>query len=52
MKDESLCLVVDYNGLNKITIRNKYALPLMSTLLECLNGAKYFTKLDLRGVTV
>ena len=48
-KDGSLRLVVDYRGLNKITIRNRYALPLIPTLLERLSGAKYFTKLDLRG---
>jgi hypothetical protein len=49
-KDGSLRLVVEYRGLNKVTIRNWYALPLISNLLECLSGAKYFTKLDLRGV--
>ena len=48
-KDGSLRLVVDYRGLNKVTIRNRYALPLISSLLERLSGAKYFTKLDLRG---
>ena len=48
-KDGSLRLVVDYRGLNKVTIRNRYALPLISNLLERLSGAKYFTKLDLRG---
>ena len=42
-KDESLRLVIDYRGLNKITIRNRYALPLITTLLERLSGAKYFT---------
>ena len=42
-------MVVDYRGLNKITIRNRYALPLIPTLLERLSGAKYFTKIDLRG---
>ena len=30
-------------------IRNRYALPLIPNLLERLNGAKYFTRLDLRG---
>jgi hypothetical protein len=49
-KDGLLRLVVDYRGLNKVTIRNKYALPLISSLLERLSGAKFFTKLDLRGV--
>ena len=48
-KDGSLRLVVDYRGLNKITVRNRYALPLISSLLERLSGAKVFTKLDLRG---
>lgn len=48
-KDGSLRLVVDYRGLNKITIRNRYPLPLIPTLLEQLNGAKHFTKIDLRG---
>ena len=48
-KDGSLHLVVDYRGLNKVTVRNRYALPLIPTLLERLSGAKYFTKLDLRG---
>ena len=48
-KDGSLRLVVDYRGLNKVTIRNRYALPLISSLLERIGGAKYFTKIDLRG---
>lgn len=48
-KDGSLRLVVDYRGLNKITIRNRYSLPLISSLLEQMNGAKYFSKIDLRG---
>ena len=46
-KDGSLRLVVDYRGLNKVTVRNRYALPFIPTLLERLSGAKYFTKLDL-----
>ena len=48
-KNGTLRLVVDYRGLNKVTIRNRYALPLIPNLLERLSGAKYFTKLDLRG---
>ena len=48
-KDGSLRLIVDYRGLNKVTIRNTYALPLMSSLLEQINGARVFTKIDLRG---
>ena len=40
---------MDYRGLNKVTIRNRYALSLIPNILERLSGAKYFTKLDLRG---
>jgi hypothetical protein len=48
--DSSLCLVVDYRGLNKVTIRNRYALPLISRLLKRIDGATFFfTKIDLRG---
>ena len=48
-KDGSLRLVVDYRGLDKVTIHNTYALPLISSLSERLSGAKFFTKIDLRG---
>lgn len=37
----------DYRGLNKITIKNKYPLPLMSTAFDLIQGATVFTKLDL-----
>ena len=45
-KDGSLRLVQDYRALNVITIKNKYPLPLISELINKLQGAKYFTKLD------
>ena len=48
-KDGSLRLAVHYRGLNKVTIKNRYALPLISSLLERINGARFFTKIDLRG---
>lgn len=48
-KDGSLRLCVDYRGLNNLTIKNRYALPLISELLDRVRSAKYFTKLDLRG---
>jgi hypothetical protein len=40
---------VDYRGLNKITKKNRYPLPLISGLLDWLRTGKIFTKLDLRG---
>jgi hypothetical protein len=46
--DGSLRLCVDYRGLNKISTKNRYPLPLIGELLERLAGAKYFTKLDMR----
>ncbi|KAI2668898.1 Transposon Tf2-9 polyprotein [Labeo rohita] len=48
-KDGSLRPCIDYRGLNDITIKNRYPLPLMSTAFEVLGGAKFFTKLDLRN---
>jgi hypothetical protein len=47
--DGSLRLCVDYRGLNKITIKNRYPLPLIQENLDRLKHAKYFTKIDLRG---
>ena len=46
--DEDLRPVIDYRGLNKITIPNKYPLPLASELQDRLANAKYFTKIDLK----
>jgi len=36
----------DYRGLNEITIKNRYPLPLIRETIENLCGAKYYTKLD------
>ena len=48
-KDGSLRLCVDYRGLNKITVRNRYPLPLIPELLDRLRCAQVFSKIDLRG---
>ena len=45
-KDGSLWLVQDYQALNVVTIKNKYPLPLISEFINKLQGAWYFTKLD------
>ncbi|XP_039015947.1 uncharacterized protein LOC120146474 [Hibiscus syriacus] len=47
--DGSLRLCVDYRALNKVTVRNKYPIPLIVDLFDQLSNAKYFTKLDLRS---
>jgi len=43
-----LCIVVDYRGLNAITIEHKYSLPLMTTLMELVGTSQVFSKLDLK----
>ncbi|CAJ0934476.1 unnamed protein product [Ranitomeya imitator] len=48
-KDSSLRPCIDYRGLNNITVKNKYPLPLIPELFDRLRGAQIFTKLDLRG---
>jgi hypothetical protein len=45
--DGSLRLCVDYRGLNKITVKNRYPLPLISELLDHFSHARIYTKLDL-----
>ena len=35
--------------MNKVTLKNRYPIPLMSELKERLNRAKIFTKLDLKN---
>lgn len=47
-KDGSLRLCVDYRGLNEVTVRDRYPLPLVNEILDRLSGAKIYTKLDLR----
>ena len=41
-------LCVDYRQLKKLTITNKYPLPLMTELRDRVAGAKIFAKLDLK----
>ena len=48
-KDGSLRMVVDYRGLNEVTIKNKYPLPMINDLFDRLQGAKVFSKIDLRS---
>lgn len=41
-------MCIDYRALNKITIKNKYMIPLIVDLFNQLGKACYFTKLNLR----
>ena len=49
-KDGGLCLCVDYRGLNRIIIKNRYLLPLILEILDCLSRAKYFSKVNVKDV--
>ena len=50
--DGSLRMCIDYHQLNKVTIKNKYPLPQIYDLLDYLQGARYFSKIDLgSGIT-
>ncbi|KAJ0752693.1 putative nucleotidyltransferase, Ribonuclease H [Helianthus annuus] len=48
-KDGSMHLCIDYRELNKITIRNQYPLPRIDDLFDQLQGAQFFSKIDLRS---
>lgn len=47
-KDKSLRPCIDYTGLNNITVKNKYPLPLIDSAFSPLLTATVITKLDLR----
>lgn len=48
-KSGELSPCIDYWGLNEITVKNRYHLPLISELFDRVKLATVYTKLDLRG---
>jgi hypothetical protein len=49
LKDVTWIICVDFQALNKITMKNCYPLPCIEDLLDQLKNAIYFTKIDLRS---
>ncbi|GJZ24657.1 putative nucleotidyltransferase, ribonuclease H [Tanacetum coccineum] len=48
-KDGSFRMCIDYRELNKLTVKNRYPLPRIDDLFDQLQGARYFSKIDLRS---
>nr|GEU47672.1 hypothetical protein [Tanacetum cinerariifolium] len=48
-KDGALRMCIDYRELNKLTIKNCYPLLRINDLFDQLQGACYFSKIDLRS---
>ncbi|KAF3636571.1 hypothetical protein FXO37_25393 [Capsicum annuum] len=47
-KDSSLWMCIDYRLLNKVTVKNKYPLRRIDDPFDQLQGARCFSKIDLR----
>nr|GEV45682.1 hypothetical protein [Tanacetum cinerariifolium] len=48
-KDDALRRCIDYMELNKLTIKNRYPLPSIDDLFDQLQGACYFSKIELHS---
>jgi hypothetical protein len=48
-KDESMRMCINYRELNKMKIKNQYPLPRIDDPLDQLQGARVFSKIDLRS---
>ena len=48
--DEDLWLCINYQRLNTIIKKNQYSLLLIDEIINCVNNAKIFTKINIKNV--
>ncbi|GJR19793.1 putative reverse transcriptase domain-containing protein [Tanacetum coccineum] len=48
-KDGSFRMCIDYRELNKLTVKNRYPLPMIDDLFDQLQGLSVYSKIDLRS---
>ncbi|GJV70185.1 putative reverse transcriptase domain-containing protein [Tanacetum coccineum] len=48
-KDGSFRMCIDYRELNKLTIKNRYPLPMIDDLFDQLQGSSTYSKINLRS---
>ncbi|GJV68081.1 putative reverse transcriptase domain-containing protein, partial [Tanacetum coccineum] len=48
-KDESFRMCINYRELNKLTVKNRYPLPIIDDLFNQLQGSSVYSKIDLRS---
>nr|GEW51073.1 putative reverse transcriptase domain-containing protein [Tanacetum cinerariifolium] len=48
-KDRSFQMYIDYQELNKLTVKNRYPLPRIDDLFDQLQGSSVYSKIDLRS---
>ncbi|GKC18636.1 putative reverse transcriptase domain-containing protein [Tanacetum coccineum] len=48
-KDGSFRMYIDYQELNKLTVKNRYLLPRIDDLFDQLQGSSVYSKIDLRS---